>query len=52
MAIPTQTKPGKKMPDGSVYAGLLPDTGKAMYTTPAGVSAAKDQPREARRQNA
>jgi hypothetical protein len=26
---------GDKMPDGSVYAGISPDTGKPMYTTPA-----------------
>ena len=26
---------GDKMPDGSVYAGISPDTGKAMYATPA-----------------
>jgi hypothetical protein len=25
---------GDKMPDGSVYAGTSPDTGKAMYATP------------------
>jgi hypothetical protein len=28
-------KIGEKMPDGTVYAGISPDTGKAMYTTPA-----------------
>jgi hypothetical protein len=27
-------KPGKRMPDGTVYAGISPDTGRAMYTTP------------------
>jgi len=26
---------GDKMPDGTVCAGISPDTGKAMYTTPA-----------------
>ena len=26
---------GDKMPDGTVYAGLSPDTNKPMYTTPA-----------------
>jgi hypothetical protein len=25
---------GAKMPDGSIYAGVSPDTGRAMYTTP------------------
>src|ERR1017187_3593255 len=29
-----EPKPGDKMPDGSVYAGVSPDTGKAMYATP------------------
>jgi hypothetical protein len=24
---------GKRMPDGTVYAGISPDTGKAMYAT-------------------
>jgi Protein of unknown function (DUF1566) len=28
-------KPGDKMPDGSVYAGVSPDSGEAMYVTPA-----------------
>jgi Protein of unknown function (DUF1566) len=27
-------KPGDKMPDGSVYAGISPDSGEAMYVTP------------------
>ena len=26
-------QPGYKMPDGSIYAGISPDTGKPMYTT-------------------
>ena len=26
---------GDEMPDGTVYAGLSPDTNKPMYTTPA-----------------
>jgi hypothetical protein len=26
--------PGDKMPDGTVYAGISPDTGKGMYATP------------------
>lgn len=26
---------GEPMPDGTIYAGISPDTGKAMYTTPA-----------------
>lgn len=25
---------GQRMPDGTVYAGISPDTGRAMYTTP------------------
>jgi hypothetical protein len=28
-------KPGDKMPDGSVYAGISPDNGAAMFVTPA-----------------
>jgi hypothetical protein len=31
----TPLKPGDKMPDRTVYAGLSPETGKAMYATPA-----------------
>ena len=27
-------KPGTAMPDGTIYAGVSPDTGKPMYTTP------------------
>jgi hypothetical protein len=27
-------KPGDRMADGTVYAGISPNTGKAMYTTP------------------
>jgi hypothetical protein len=27
-------QPGDRMPDGTVYAGTSPETGKAMYTTP------------------
>jgi hypothetical protein len=30
--------PGDKMPDGTVYAGISPDTGKAMYAAPADAS--------------
>jgi hypothetical protein len=30
-----EPKPGDKMPDGTVYAGISPDTGKAMYATAA-----------------
>jgi hypothetical protein len=26
---------GDKMPDGTIYVGISPDTGNAMYTTPA-----------------
>ena len=32
---PAEPKPGDKMADGAVYAGISPDTGKAMYATPA-----------------
>jgi hypothetical protein len=28
-------KPGDKMPDGTIYAGVSPDKGQPMYTTPA-----------------
>jgi uncharacterized protein DUF1566 len=31
-------KIGDRMPDGTIYAGISPDTGKPMYTTPADVS--------------
>src|SRR5262245_46021586 len=27
--------PGDRMPDGTIYAGVSPDIGRAMYTTPA-----------------
>jgi hypothetical protein len=30
----TLDKPGSVMPDGSIYAGVSPDTGKPMYATP------------------
>jgi hypothetical protein len=30
-----ETKIGEEMPDGTVYAGISPDTGKAMYATAA-----------------
>lgn len=30
----TLEKPGTRMPDGSIYAGVSPDTGKPMYATP------------------
>jgi hypothetical protein len=32
---PAEPKIGDKMPDGTVYAGISPDTHKPMYTTPA-----------------
>ena len=35
--VSTAPKPGDRMPDGTVYAGISPDTGKAMYTTHADV---------------
>jgi hypothetical protein len=31
----TEPKIGDKMPDGTVYAGISPDTNKPMYATPA-----------------
>ncbi len=31
-------KPGDRMADGTIYAGISPDTHKAMYTTPADAS--------------
>lgn len=36
MSTTTDTAPeiGSRMPDGSVYAGVSPDTGRPMYTTP------------------
>ena len=34
---PAALKPGDLMPDGTIYAGVSPDTHKAMYTTPADV---------------
>ena len=33
MMTTTLDKPGTLMPDGSIYAGVSPDTGKPMYTT-------------------
>ncbi len=34
MSTATLEKPGTAMPDGSIYAGVSPDTGKPMYVTP------------------
>jgi hypothetical protein len=31
----TQLKPGDKMPDGTIYAEISPETGKPMYAMPA-----------------
>jgi len=31
---PMDLKPGDRMPDGTICAGILPRTGKPMYTTP------------------
>lgn len=31
----TTLKIGSKMPNGTVYAGISPDTGKSMYAMPA-----------------
>jgi hypothetical protein len=33
-ASPDALAIGSKLPDGSIYAGVSPDTGKPMYTTP------------------
>ena len=30
----TEAKPGDRMPDGTVYAGISPDTREPLYTTP------------------
>lgn len=37
---PDRTEPqiGDKMPDGTIYAGISPDTGRRMYATPPGAS--------------
>ena len=35
MTKSTEPKIGDKMPDGSIYAGVSPNTGMPMYTTPA-----------------
>jgi hypothetical protein len=37
-AIPKDPEVGDKMPDGTIYAGLSPNTGKPMFTTPADAS--------------
>ena len=37
-ATATAPKIGAKMPDGTIYAGMSPDTNKPMYTTPADAS--------------
>src|SRR5947209_3721578 len=31
---PAELKPGERMPDGTIYAGISPDSQKPMYTTP------------------
>ena len=33
---------GDRMPDGTIFAGVSPDTGKPMYTTPADASLTMD----------
>jgi hypothetical protein len=33
---PAELKPGDGMEDGTIYAGVSPDTGRPMYTTPVG----------------
>jgi hypothetical protein len=35
---PAAPKVGDKMPDGTIYAGISPDTGKSMYAAPRDVS--------------
>jgi len=37
-APPPEPKVGDKMPDGTVLAGISPDTNKPMYATPADAS--------------
>ena|SRR5690349_18689243 len=37
-ALKAEPKPGDKMDDGTIYAGISPETGKPMYTTPADAS--------------
>jgi hypothetical protein len=37
-APPAEPKVGDKMPDGTVLAGISPDTNKPMYATPADAS--------------
>jgi hypothetical protein len=34
MTVERETRIGDKMPDGTIYAGLSPDSGRALYTTP------------------
>ena len=34
----TKPKVGDRIPDGTIYAGVSPDSGKAMYATPADAS--------------
>jgi hypothetical protein len=34
----TEPKPGDKIPDGTIYAGISPESGKAMYAMPADAS--------------
>lgn len=34
MDVEQELKVGQKMPDGTVYAGVSPDTGRAMYAAP------------------
>lgn len=34
MSTTVLDKPGTIVPDGSIYAGVSPDTGKPIYTTP------------------
>ena len=37
-SIPAVMKAGDKMPDGTIYAGISPETGKKMYAMPADAS--------------
>lgn len=39
-AVKTELTPGDKMPDGTIFAGISPDTGGPMYVTPADVPTA------------
>jgi len=45
-APPAEPKIGDQMPDGTIYAGISPDTNKPMYATPADASLPFSQAKE------